>query len=105
MTVSTKEYGCFFCGGKSNNREGHCPLCGEPINIGADLLGTTIARYKVLDVLGRGFYGWTFKVEDSFQAFAMKVVPVHRLSPALLTAKEARALEVLPMRWTDLGPN
>jgi energy-coupling factor transporter ATP-binding protein EcfA2 len=89
--VSTKNYGCFFCSGKSADAKGNCPNCGAAIDVSTGLLSGTIGEYQPKEVLGRGFYGWTLKVEDRLQNFAMKVVPQHRLAGRVAEA-EARNL-------------
>jgi serine/threonine protein kinase len=91
--VSTKDYGCFFCDGKSTDYNGTCEKCGNHVNIGNDLLKLTIDDYKILNIIGRGFYGWTLKVEDNYhQPFAMKIIPQHRLKKDTIGDKEARNL-------------
>ncbi len=90
--MSTKEYGCFFCAGKSTDESGTCPTCGFPINIGAELLKMRFGDYAPAKVLGRGFYGWTLKVEDAYQPFSMKIIPQHRLEKDSLGEEEARAM-------------
>jgi hypothetical protein len=77
--VSTKQFGCFFCDGKSFTYDGNCSGCGGPIDVSTSLLSITIGEYRPNKILGRGFYGWTLQVEDQLQTFAMKVVPQHRL--------------------------
>lgn len=90
--MSTKEYGCFFCNGKSSQYDGSCNLCGKPIDITTELLALTIDGYTVENVIGRGFYGWTLKVRDNYQSFALKLIPKHRLRGGPLEDREARAL-------------
>ena len=90
--MSTKEYGCFFCDGKSTDPHCLCPTCGRPINIGELLLKCTIEDYTPVGILGRGFYGWTLKVEERYQHFAMKLIPKRRLRRKLLADNEARSL-------------
>ncbi len=90
--MSTKEFGCFFCDGKSANYDDNCPKCGKPINISSELLKSKIEEYSVRQILGRGFYGWTAKVEDDYQEFAMKIIPHFRLPQGPMGDKEARAL-------------
>lgn len=90
--MSKKDYGCFFCAGKSEDFDGTCNQCGKQINIGPQLLETTFNEYKPTGILGRGFNGWTLKVEDNYQPFAVKVIPKHRLKEGVLEDKEARAL-------------
>ncbi|MEE9910556.1 MAG: protein kinase [Deltaproteobacteria bacterium] len=90
--MSTKDYGCFFCDGKSSDYNGTCNQCGNPINIGDELLNLTIDDYKLLDIIGRGYYGWTLRVEDKYQPFAMKIVPLHRLKKDTIGVEEARNL-------------
>jgi energy-coupling factor transporter ATP-binding protein EcfA2/tRNA A-37 threonylcarbamoyl transferase component Bud32 len=90
--MSQKEFGCFFCVGKSSTFDGVCSDCGRAIDITASLKGITIGGYKAIKVVGRGFNGWTLKVEDTYQAFAMKVIPRHRLSGKTVADEEARAL-------------
>jgi serine/threonine protein kinase len=89
--VSTKEYGCFFCSGKSADVGGLCPGCGAPIDVATELLSRPIGEYQPKGILGRGFYGWTLRVEDGLQTFALKVVPAHRLAGRIPDA-EARNL-------------
>src|SRR5260370_17255743 len=74
-TMSTKDFGCFCCSGKSIDARGTCPNCGAPIDVSADLLSAAIGEYRPKRVLGRGFYGWTLQVEDQLQAFPLKVLP------------------------------
>jgi hypothetical protein len=90
--VSTKEYGCFFCDSKSTDSSGTCNNCGKPIDISKELLEIEIDAYQVKEVLGRGFYGWTLKVEDRYQPFAVKIIPRDRIKRGPLEDKEARAL-------------
>lgn len=90
--MSTKEYGCFFCDGKSTDYSGTCTSCGKPIDVGKELLRLEIVDYSPIDILGRGFYGWTLKVEDDYQPFSMKIIPRHRLAQDSVGDKEARAL-------------
>jgi hypothetical protein len=92
--MSTREFGCFFCAGKSQDKDGICPSCGEQINIGSLLVEESIDEYQPREIIGRGFYGWTIKVESSlsFRLFALKLIPLHRLPSQSLTADEARAL-------------
>src|SRR5581483_3219874 len=89
--MSKKDYGCFFCSGKSTDFSGACNICGRPIDISAALTGIVIGGYSTIAVLGRGFNGWTLRVEDGYQEFAMKVIPRHRLK-ATMEDKEARSL-------------
>lgn len=90
--MSTKEFGCFFCDGKSANYDDNCPKCCKPINISSELLKSKIEEYSVGQILGRGFYGWTAKVEDDYQEFVMKIIPRFRLPQGPMKDKEARAL-------------
>ena len=90
--MSLKDYGCFFCSGKSTEYSGTCGTCGRPINVTGDLNKASFDGYKAVDILGRGFYGWTLEVKDEYQPFAMKVVPIHRLGKSKIPDKEARAL-------------
>jgi serine/threonine protein kinase len=90
--MSTKEYGCFFCAGKSNTNTGTCPQCGQPIDISQHLGALRIDDYQITGVIGRGFYGWTVKVEDAFQLLAMKVIPALRFENREMVTKEPRAL-------------
>lgn len=90
--MSTKEYGCFFCPDKSQDRDGVCPSCGSPINIGEELRQVSIDEYHTTDIIGRGFYGWTLKVHDDYQDFALKMLPVHRLEKVEVPDNEARTL-------------
>jgi Protein kinase domain len=90
--MSTKEYGCFFCSGKSINRSGQCDVCSEPIDVSAYLLGADFAPYRIVGILGRGFFGWTAQVKDEYQDFSAKVIPIHRLDGEKLADKEIRAL-------------
>lgn len=90
--MSTKEYGCFFCSGKSPDFDGICNECGRKINISSQLIKIKIENYEVIEILGRGYYGWTLKVQDQYQPFAMKILPSHRLIRPSLEEKEAKAL-------------
>lgn len=90
--MSTKEFGCFFCDGKETEYSAICSKCGKPIDISNDLLKLKIDTYKSLEVIGRGYYGWTLKVEDGYQPFAMKILPHHRLKVDSIGDEEARAL-------------
>ncbi len=90
--MSTKEYGCCFCSGKSDMYDGSCPNCGSPIDIGPQLLEARIDDYEPVEIIGRGFYGWTVKVRDDYQEFALKLIPTHRLAKAEVTDHEVKAL-------------
>ena len=97
--MSKKDYGCFFCKGKSIDYDSSCPDCSKPINIERYLDTCTFGEYKPTPiphantaVLGRGFYGWTLHVRDQYQSFAMKVVPKHRLKTKNLGEQEIRSL-------------
>lgn len=90
--MSKKDYGCFFCLGKSSEFHGTCPACHKPINIGEHLLKAKLNEYVPDAVLGRGYYGWTLKANDVYQPFAIKVVPRQRLKGAKIEDKEVRAL-------------
>jgi len=91
--MSTKEFGCFFCKGKSSDYDGKCQTCGAPINIGSELLKQQIDEYKPEKIIGRGFYGWTLKVTDKvLQPFVVKIVPVHRYTNEPLNENEVQAL-------------
>ncbi len=77
--MSTKEFGCFFCEGKSSDYDGKCDTCGASINIGKELLHKTIDEYTLQSIIGRGFYGWTVKVQDKVkQSFIIKLIPIKR---------------------------
>jgi tRNA A-37 threonylcarbamoyl transferase component Bud32 len=91
--MSTQEFGCFFCSGKSTDRHGQCPDCGAAIDISTDLLAEKIGGYRPKAILGRGFCGWTLKVESdaSFRPLSVKVTPKHRMR-GQLSDNEARAL-------------
>ncbi len=91
--MSTKPFGCFFCSGKSLSFGGKCDKCSNPIDVSKELLGSKIREYAPLEVLGRGFYGWTLKVQDNMQTFAIKIIPWHRFeaSPEEIN-REAKAL-------------
>ena len=90
--MSTKEYGCFFCEGKSSDYSGTCNKCGQPIDISGELLALTIENYKIIDILGRGFFGWTLKVEDHYQPFAIKFIPTYRQKRIERFESEAQSL-------------
>ena len=92
LTMSKKDYGCFFCQGKSVEFDGSCNLCGRPINIGAWLAGAKLGSYLAKEVIGRGFYGWTMLAEFQYQLFAIKITPKQRLQGRVIEDKEARAL-------------
>lgn len=88
--MSSKEFGCFFCNGKSEDPAAECPECGRPLDVGSEFLGQEAKEYRIQEILGRGFYGWTFKAWDHYQPFALKLVPNHRV--VNLSAQEAQAL-------------
>lgn len=92
--MSKKDYGCFFCPGKSITESGNCDKCGSSVDVKADLLNIKIDDYDLRSYLGRGFYGWTFLAKDRLQNFAIKVIPAHRFQESALTngADEATAL-------------
>lgn len=90
--MSSKDYGCFFCEGKSSKATDTCPGCGRPLDIGTQLLEQDLGEYRLQRVLGRGFFGWTFEAVDPFQRFALKVIPAHRLPVDRMPESEARAL-------------
>ena len=89
--MSTKEFGCFLCSGKSVERTGVCPTCHKPIDVGSTLLSEDMEGYHPIGILGRGYYGWTLKVERSYRTFALKLIPVHRLD-SKFTDNEAHSL-------------
>ena len=89
--MSTKEFGCFFCAGKSSDKEANCPQCHKPIDIGALLLSRDIEGYHATGIIGRGYYGWTLQVERSYKVFALKLIPAHRLN-SQFTDNEAKSL-------------
>lgn len=91
--MSKKDFGCFYCSGKSISDSDNCPECGEPINVSEKLVGLTLhEEYKIISVLGRGFNGWTVLAEDVnlFQKFAIKLIPKHRSKQGVF--KEPKAL-------------
>lgn len=88
--MSTKDFGCFYCSGKATIPTGLCPDCAEPIDISERLKGLKIAEYEVLDILGRGFNGWTVLAEDHYQRFAIKILPKRRSKDGVF--KEPKAL-------------
>jgi len=90
--MSTKEYGCFFCKGKSQDFYGNCNKCKNNIDIGNELCKLGFDGYKAENVIGRGFNGWTLKVNDDFQSFVMKIIPEHRTKKNSLQKKEIEAL-------------
>ena len=90
--MSTKDYGCFLCKGKSSTPSGTCDLCSASVDVSSFLLDLSIGGYTIKDVLGRGFNGWMLKVEDAYQPFAMKIIPWHRLKQGAIPDTEARAL-------------
>ena len=90
--MSTKEFGCFFCDGKSSEYNGKCDKCGSEINIGAELMNSQIETYKIESILGRGFFGWTVKAKDQYQPFAIKIMPLHRIAQRRISDEEAKAL-------------
>ena len=90
--MSSKDFGCFLCDGKSPDQNGTCPNCSAQINI-AQALPSHIDNYRVINVLGRGFYGWTVKAEDDLpQPFAIKIIPSHRISEKYIPHHEPKAL-------------
>ena len=48
--MSTKEFGCFFCDGKSDNKDDNCPKCHNPINISSELLTSKVDEYSVTEL-------------------------------------------------------
>jgi energy-coupling factor transporter ATP-binding protein EcfA2 len=90
--LSTKEFGCFFCDDKSDKFDGICPTCKKPINIGEELSKQKILNYSPKSVLGRGFFGWTLRMEASYMDFAVKVMPLHRVDENSIGEREARAM-------------
>jgi len=90
--MSKKDFGCIFCSGKAEESDGICGQCGQTINVGSKLLKVAIGEYEPKEVIGRGFNGWTLKVEDNFQPFTVKIIPKHRLKDEAMADKEARAL-------------
>jgi len=95
--VSTKDFGCFLCTGKSADRHGLCQGCGASIDVSAQLLKCAIGPYTPISILGRGFYGWTLLVREPYgggdigMQFAIKLLPKHRLK-ATPTNAEADTL-------------
>lgn len=77
--MSTKEFGCFICKGKSLDYDGNCNICGAKVDVSKNLLSEKIESFQVDSVIGRGFYGWTLKVWDGFQFFALKIIPSFRI--------------------------
>ncbi len=90
--MSTKEFGCFFCKGKSTDPDGQCPECGRPINLSPELSVIQLSGYRAIGVLGRGFYGWTLHVEDDMQGFALKLIPRHRINISKEKFREPKTL-------------
>ncbi|HMD96207.1 MAG TPA: lipopolysaccharide kinase InaA family protein [Terriglobia bacterium] len=90
--MSSHNFGCFYCSGISTDATGVCPDCGRPIDVGSLLLRREIEGYRTLEVLGRGFYGWTVKAEDPYLPFSLKLIPAHRLEPIPSNDQEARSL-------------
>lgn len=101
--MSRKDFGCFFCRGKSVDFGGVCDTCGEAINVGHELVALRFVDYTpdlasraspdpTGAILGRGFHGWTLRVRDEYQPFAMKVIPKHRLAEQAPADAEVRAL-------------
>lgn len=91
--MSTRDYGCFFCTGKSQDPNGTCPECHAVINVELYLLHQKLnGEYVTKEVLGRGFNGWTLRAEDAYQSFAVKLIPLHRLKNGGLADKEAKSL-------------
>lgn len=92
--MSQKDFGCFFCSGKSSIESGTCDACGSQIDQKAALLASTFLEYSPIAYLGRGYYGWTFLAKDQFQSFAIKIIPAHRFDSSALTlgAHEANSL-------------
>jgi serine/threonine protein kinase len=89
--MSSHEFGCFSCPGKAVSADGLCSECQQPINVSETLLARQIGDYRPVGILGRGYYGWTLKVEDQYQPYALKLIPSHRLASGL-TDHEARSL-------------
>ena len=71
------EYGCFLCGkGKATDLASKCDVCGNPIDVSRELLSNNFGPYKLLEVLGRGYYGYVFLSENKIGTeFALKIVP------------------------------
>ena len=90
--MSTKEYGCFFCSGKSTDKNGVCGGCTLPINVGEQLEGIHLGEYETESVIGRGFYGWTLKAKDRYFTNALKVIPQHRSQGREIPDAEEQAL-------------
>lgn len=90
--MSKKDYGCFFCDGKSADYDGTCNQCNEKVNVESDLLKASLGEYSPVKIIGRGFNGWTLQANDQYQPFAIKVIPKHRLKKGALADAEARAL-------------
>jgi serine/threonine protein kinase len=79
--MSTKDYGCFFCEGKSTEENGICDKCGRKINVEEELKKKQFGDYKPIEKLGRGYLGWTLHATNTLgRDFAIKIIPKHRFS-------------------------
>ena len=90
--MSTKQFGCFFCKGKSDQPDGFCSDCGRQIDLSTEMQTIRIGDNVVDAILGRGFYGWTVRIKDAFQPFATKLIPKFRVKAGAVTNQEASAL-------------
>jgi serine/threonine protein kinase len=94
--MSTKDYGCFFCEGKSTEENGVCDKCGRQINVGEELKKNQFDDYKPIGILGRGYLGWTLHAISTVgiegNEFTIKIIPKHRFSDDITKlTKEAEA--------------
>lgn len=76
-TPSDRNFSCFACSGfHTKDLSANCENCSKPMAVGQRLVGTRIAGFKLLEYKSRGYYGLTFKCENSIgKVFAIKLIP------------------------------
>ena len=74
---SDRTYLCFFCcEGSSKSLRDNCPGCNNPLDIGAELVGSHVDSYILEQDIGRGHSGSTFRATNRIgKPFALKLIP------------------------------
>ena len=76
-TSSDRNFACFVCSDSSaGDKNTNCPQCGSPIDIGSEFIGTRVDKYTIVEYIGRGYYGLTFKCVNNLGIdCALKIIP------------------------------